>query len=159
MIYIIDGHNLIPKLPGLSLETVDDELRLIERLQVFCRIQRATVQVFFDRAPAGFSGVRSFGAVRAHFVPQGTTADDAIARHLQRLGKNARGQGLVSSDRRVQAEGKSAGAQVISSESFAALVLAAEAKAVEITRTEEKNLSAREVEDWLDFFKSRPKDS
>ena len=83
MIYIVDGHNLIPKLPGLSLEALDDELRLIERLQVFCRIQRSSVQVFFDRAPAGYSGARSFGSVRAHFVPQGTIADDAIARHLQ----------------------------------------------------------------------------
>jgi uncharacterized protein len=159
MIYIVDGHNLIPKLPGLSLEAVDDELRLIERLQVFCRIQRASIQVFFDRAPAGFSGARSFGSVRAHFVPVGTIADDAIARHLQRLGKNARTQTLVSSDRRVMAEGRSVGAQVISSEAFASLILVAEAKAAETTRTEDKRLSAGEVDEWLELFKTRPKDS
>lgn len=159
MIYIVDGHNLIPKLPGLSLEAVDDELRLIEKLQVFCRIQRSSVQVFFDKAPAGFSGARSFGLVRAHFVPQGTIADDAIARHLQRLGKAARNQTLVSSDRRVQAEGRSAGARVMSSETFASLVLEAEAKAAETVRTGEKPLSAGEVDDWLEIFKSGRKNS
>lgn len=159
MIYIIDGHNLIPKLPGLSLEQLDDELRLIERLQVFCRINRSSVQVFFDQAPAGFSGVRSFGLVRAHFVPQGTIADDAITRHLGRLGKAARNQTLVSSDRRVQAEGRAAGAQVVSSEAFASLILAAEAKAAEFARTENKKLSQGEVDEWLELFKSRRKDS
>jgi uncharacterized protein len=159
MIYIVDGHNLIPKLPGLSLEQIDDELRLIERLQVFCRINRSSIQVFFDQAPAGFSGARSFGMVRAHFVPQGTIADDAITRHLQRLGKVARNQTLVSSDRRVQAEGRAAGAQVVSSEAFASLILAAEAKAAETARTEDKSLSSGEVDEWLELFKSRPKDS
>jgi predicted RNA-binding protein with PIN domain len=159
MIYIVDGHNLIPKLPGLSLDAVDDELRLIERLQVFCRIQRSSVQVFFDRAPAGFSGARSFGSVRAHFVPAGTIADDAIARHLQRLGKAARNQTLVSSDRRVQAEGRSAGAQVLSSETFAGLILDAEAKAAETARTAGQPLSVGEVDEWLELFKARRKDS
>ena len=159
MIYIIDGHNLIPKMPGLSLEDVDDELRLIERLQTFCRIRRCRVEVFFDRAPAGFSGARSFGAVRAHFVRQGMIADDAITLHLQKLGKEARNQTLVSSDRRVQAEGHSAWAAVISSEEFAGQVLEAEARAVESARTADKPLSTGEVDEWLEFFKSHPKDS
>lgn len=159
MIYIIDGHNLVPKLPGLSLEDVDDELRLIERLQVFCRIRRAHVEVFFDRAPAGYSGARSFGAVRAHFVRQGMIADDAITRHLQRLGKEARNQVLVSSDHRVQNEGRHAGAQVLSSEEFAGQVLEAEARAAEIARTEDKPLSPGEVDEWMELFKGRNKKS
>lgn len=159
MIYIVDGHNLIPKLPGLSLEDADDELRLIERLQTFCRIRRCRVEVFFDRAPAGFSGARSFGSVRAHFVRQGRIADDAITLHLQKLGKEARNQTLVSSDRRVQAEGHAAGAAVISSEEFAGMLLEAEARAAESARSTDKPLSAGEVDEWLEFFKSHPKDS
>ena len=30
---IIDGHNLIPKVRGLSLQRLDDELELIQKLQ------------------------------------------------------------------------------------------------------------------------------
>ena len=36
MPYLIDGHNLIPKL-GLRLESLDDEMELIAILQEFCR--------------------------------------------------------------------------------------------------------------------------
>ena len=29
---VIDGHNLIPKIPGLRLDDPDDEMKLIEKL-------------------------------------------------------------------------------------------------------------------------------
>ena len=35
MSYLIDGHNLIPKIPGLTLRQMDDENELIEILQRF----------------------------------------------------------------------------------------------------------------------------
>ena len=37
MPYLIDGHNLIPKL-GLRLDSVDDEMELVAILQEFCRL-------------------------------------------------------------------------------------------------------------------------
>ncbi len=37
---IIDGHNLIPKVRGLSLQRLDDELELIQKLQTYCRVRR-----------------------------------------------------------------------------------------------------------------------
>ena len=37
MPYLIDGHNLIPKVRGLSLQSMDDEMELVELLQEFCR--------------------------------------------------------------------------------------------------------------------------
>ena len=40
MPYLIDGHNLIPKL-GLRLDLPDDEMQLIGILQEFCRLQTA----------------------------------------------------------------------------------------------------------------------
>ena len=43
MPYLIDGHNLIPKL-GLRLDSLDDEEQLIPRLQEFCRLRRAQVE-------------------------------------------------------------------------------------------------------------------
>ena len=67
MPYLIDGHNLIPKL-GLRLDSIDDEMELIAILQGFCRVERKQVEVFFDGAPAPQAGTRKLGAVSAHFV-------------------------------------------------------------------------------------------
>ncbi|HSQ39873.1 MAG TPA: hypothetical protein VLM78_06910, partial [Anaerolineales bacterium] len=81
MPYLIDGHNLIPKL-GLRLDSMDDEMELTAILQEFCRLERKQVEVYFDGAPTPHAGTRKLGTVTAHFVPLGTTADDAIRRRL-----------------------------------------------------------------------------
>lgn len=120
--YIIDGHNLIPKLSGLSLADLDDEEKLIERLQVFARVKRARVEVFFDDAPPGQAGMRKYGAIRAHFVPIASEADQAIRAYLDQLGKNASRWTVVSSDRRVQADARECGAKRVTSDVFAVLL-------------------------------------
>ncbi len=118
--YLIDGHNLIPKIPGRSLRDMDDEQELIDVLQRYCTARRRDVEVFFDKAPVGYPATRNYGRVMAHFVRIGTTADDAIRRRLDALGNAARNATVVSSDRQVQSEAKSHGAAVIPSEAFAA---------------------------------------
>ena len=75
---LIDGHNLIPKIRGLSLSDENDEEKLIQILQDYCRIKRKTVEVYFDGAPMDHAGTRNFGNVKAHFIRKGTTADDMI---------------------------------------------------------------------------------
>ena len=67
MPYVVDGHNLIPKL-GLRLDSPDDEMELVAILQEFARLKRQQVEVYFDGAPIGHAGTRSLGTVRAHFV-------------------------------------------------------------------------------------------
>jgi len=58
MPYLIDGHNLIPKM-GLRLEDFDDELALMEQLNEFCRLsRRGQVEVYFDNAPIGYPETR-----------------------------------------------------------------------------------------------------
>lgn len=52
MPYLIDGHNLIPKL-GLRLDSPDDELELTAILQEFSRLSRHAAEVYFDGAPTG----------------------------------------------------------------------------------------------------------
>lgn len=116
---LIDGHNLIPKIPGWSLQNIDDEQQLIEALQPYLTAHPGEIEVFFDQAPPGFSGPRRYGRILAHFVRQGQTADNAIRVRLDQLGKNARNVSVVSSDRQVQGEARSHGASVISSEEFA----------------------------------------
>ncbi len=119
MTFIIDGHNLIPRMPGMDLSDVDDEEKLIRSLQDYCRLRRTSVEVYFDQAPAGFAGERRVGQVRAHFVRTGRTADEMIMSRLNQLGKRAKNVRVVSSDRQVQAAARAAHAGVISSEEFA----------------------------------------
>ncbi|HSL42998.1 MAG TPA: NYN domain-containing protein [Anaerolineales bacterium] len=152
MPYLIDGHNLIPKL-GLRLDSMDDELELIVILQEFCRLERKKVEVFFDGAPAPHAGTRKLGAVTAHFVRLGNTADNAIRKQLKALKKSARNWTVVSSDRQVQAEARAAQAEVISSDSFAAMLKQARNSAPKSTN--DKKLSQQEVDDWLKLFEER----
>src|SRR5687767_3960040 len=152
MPYLIDGHNLIPKL-GLHLDSVDDEMELITILQEFCRLERKQVEVFFDGAPTPHAGIRKLGAVTAHFVRLGTTADNAIRIRLKNLGKGAKNWTVVSSDRQVQTEARARQAEVISSEAFASILKQAQNSASKPTH--DRELSKQEVEEWLKVFEKR----
>ena len=148
---IIDGHNLIPKVRGLSLRRLDDEMELIQRLQTYCRVRRKSVEVYFDKAAPGRQEARSFGAVKAHFVSESSNADTAIRQALHKLGKKARNWEVVSSDRQVQSEARAAGVKVVSSEEFAAQLDDALLQAVK-GAGESQGLTADEVDHWLDVF-------
>lgn len=158
MPYLIDGHNLIPKVPGLSLQEMDDEQHLIEMLQEFCRRQRKQAEVFFDNAPPG--GVRALrlGSVTARFVRQGVAADDAIRKRLGNLGRAARNWTVVSSDHAVQAEARAAQAQIISSESFARLLVRVLSEVPADQEGGEAVLNAEELDEWLHLFGSDERD-
>jgi uncharacterized protein len=151
---IIDGHNLIPNVSGLNLQALDDEQGLIDRLKVFSAVRRKPIEVYFDRAPAGKSGIRSFGSVKAHFIREGTTADQAIIARVRKLGKTAGNWTVVSSDRRVQVEVRALGAKVVNSQAFAA-------EMSEAILTSQRNpgpgksLTEGEVEEWLRLFNEK----
>jgi predicted RNA-binding protein with PIN domain len=155
MPYLIDGHNLIPKL-GLRLDSMDDELELVAILQEFCRLERRQVEVYFDGAPAGHAGTRSLGAVKAHFVRLGHSADKAIRTRLIKMGKDTKNWSVVSSDRQVQTDALSLRAQTISSEEFAKLLAHARSSAPE-REPSQSGLSSTEVNEWLDIFNSEKK--
>lgn len=154
MAYIIDGHNLIPKIPGLSLEAVDDEEQLILLLQEFCRRTQKKVEVYFDNAPPGQSRSRTYGIVTARFVRSGSTADEAIRSRLARMGRSARNWTVVSSDHEVQVSAQSARARSITSEEFAALLLRSLSDSTpDSSKGQEYPLSPEEVEDWIELFR------
>ena len=150
MPYLIDGHNLIPKL-GLRLESLDDEAELITRLQEFCRLRRAQVEVFFDGAPPGQAASRQVGMVMAHFVRLGSSADAAIENRLSKLGRAARNWTVVSSDGRIQRAARAVHSGVLSSEEFTAELSRVQAMGTTLLK-HTATLGADEVEEWLDFF-------
>ena len=163
MNYIIDGHNLISKIPTLSLSMLDDEQRLIELLNRFGQDSRHRMEVYFDGAPVGQAGEGNYGRVRAHFVSRRLTADDAIRNRLAKLGRAARNWVVVTSDRGVQSAAHAAHAQVMSAEDFASHVHARlhQARAGSADGVPEQPirevLSEAEVNEWLMIFTERGK--
>jgi predicted RNA-binding protein with PIN domain len=155
MPYLIDGHNLIPKL-GLRLDSVDDEMELVAILQEFARLERSQIEVYFDGAPSPHAGTRSLGTVKAHFVHLGQTADNAILARLKKMGKGAKNWSVVSSDRQVQTDAHNLHAQVISSDEFAGILVRARSSAPK-PELSQRGLSSTEVNEWLDIFKSGKK--
>ncbi len=154
MPYLVDGHNLIPKVPGMSLNEFDDERALIELLVTFCNRRRQQVEVFFDNAPAGGSPVRTFGGlVIARFIRQGKTADEAIHLRLERLGRQSRNWTVVSSDHAVQASARRAQARMLTSEAFATLMLGqVDDQAVDRGADPDAGVKPEEMDDWLKLF-------
>lgn len=152
MPYLIDGHNLIPKL-GLQLDSLDDEMQLVGVLQEFARISRREVEVYFDGAPAGQARTRRFGVVTAHFVRLGSTADAAIKQHLKRLGKGARNWTVVTSDRDIRATAREVHAKLATSDEFAAQ-LKGMPRGKEGT-TGEAEMTEEELAEWLRLFRNK----
>ena len=152
MPYLIDGHNLIPKL-GLRLDSLDDELDLAGRLNEFSRLSRKSgLEVYFDNAAPGSPQTRRVGLLTAHFIRRPRIADEAIRQRLKKLGRTAGNWTVVSSDHAVQASARSAGARVISSEEFAAIVLQVLRNGPPASEPAVR-MSERELEEWVKFFR------
>ncbi len=150
MDYLIDGHNLIPHVPGLSLRDPDDEQRLAEQVLAFCRAGRHRAEVYFDGAPPAQARRQNLGGrVTLIFVARGRTADDAIRARLHGLGRAARNVAVVTSDRQVQAAARAAGARVIPSSAFARRLRAAPPPPA---AEKPAALAPDEVEEWLRLF-------
>jgi predicted RNA-binding protein with PIN domain len=152
MPYLVDGHNLVPHVPGLSLSALDDERRLIDLLRTFARRTRRKVTVYFDRAAPGGAPAASGSPVTARFVSSPDTADRAIQRHLKRLGREARNWTVVSSDNEVRQAARIAGARSQTSQDFARLLLEGPVS----TSPEEKPdppFGQDELEKWASLFK------
>ena len=149
MPYMIDGHNLIGKIPGLRLDDLDDERELIEILQGYCQQTGKDVEIYFDRSASGHARASVHGRVIARFVRSGETADQAMSRHLKRLGNAASNWTVISSDREVQNAAKRARARVISSDEFSRDLTAGP----KMDKSgESPRISDDEVDEWLDLF-------
>ena len=151
MIMIIDGHNLIPHMPGINLADPDDEMQLIQMVQSYCRIRRKSAEVYFDRAPAGQARTFNAGRVKAVFVRTGRTADDAIMDRLKQLGKRARNCTVISSDRQVQQAARAVHAAVLSAAAFAAEWRELSEQSPELERPD-KPLTDDELAYWQALF-------
>ena len=167
MIYLIDGHNLIGKLPDIQLSDPDDEQKLVKRLNDWCLLDnRRKIKVFFDAGEFGGLGdMLSRPAVRVQFSRVGQTADSVIVQFLQTI-KNPQEFTLVTSDREIIYAARKRRVGYILSEEFA-ILLAEELQPDPKTETEEikpeekgaeseVDVSDSEVQTWLRAFENAP---
>lgn len=153
MLVIVDGHNLVPKIPGLSLSDFDDEMKLVKLLQEYARLRRRQVEVYFDNPPPGQPRVRKVGTIHVRFARPGYNADEEIRSRLAQLGSAARNSIVVSSDQRVQVYARGARAQVASSENFSQELQATlETPQSGKDSQKEETLNVAEINYWLRIF-------
>jgi predicted RNA-binding protein with PIN domain len=149
MPYLIDGHNLIGKMPDVSLQDIDDESDLINKLNRYFQYVRKKAIVFFDRG--SLLGKSKFGSafLEVRFIRAPKTADEAIIQKLVDMKGNARNFSVVSSDRWVAGKARQAGARTISSEEFV-LILRENSKQAKMNHQDHEN----DTEYWLKTFRS-----
>lgn len=155
MPYLIDGHNLIGALPGHDLRDPEDELKLIRVLRAFCASQRAQIIVYFDRGIPGGRNPPAGGGVTVRFVRPPATADSAIARHLEQVGREAPNWVVVSSDASVAQAARRAGARPLSSREFSRQLVNASAPPASPEKPEAP-VAPEEIEAWEALFRRRP---
>ncbi|MFQ5342516.1 MAG: NYN domain-containing protein [Anaerolineae bacterium] len=152
MKYLIDGHNLIARLPDLSLADPDDEIELIRLLARWrWRHKSPPVTVVFDPGDvAVYGGHRTQqSGIAVQYAPFGSDADAVLIR-LIRARRQPAQLAVVTSDREIQAAARQAGARTISAEEFAGELTPPAAAQDDIPR--DKPLSPDEVKAWLDIF-------
>ena len=119
MPYLIDGHNLIGRMRGMSLQDPDDEAALLLRLRAFCARESTTATVYFDGAVLSAMKEPPRSGVTARFVAPPQSADSAIRHRLERLGREGPNWTVVTSDAAVAEAARRSRARVESSEAFA----------------------------------------
>lgn len=152
MKYLIDGHNLIGRLPDLSLADPHDEARLIRLLARWrWRHNNPPVTVVFDPGDFAVHGERrrKQSGITVRYAPYTSDADAVLMRLIERSRQPAQ-LTVVSSDREIRSAARRQGARTISAGAFAGELTAPPAPEEE--PMEEPPLSPEEVEAWLRLF-------
>jgi predicted RNA-binding protein with PIN domain len=149
---LIDGHNLVPKIKGLSLSMDDDEMVLIQILGEYTRLTRKKLEVYFDKAPIDKSGTRKYGTITAHFVREGSTADEAIIQRIRKMGRKARNVKVISSDQHILRQVQACQAETLTSDLFAKEIERVLATSPGGGKPDPQKMSEVEIENWLNLF-------
>lgn len=156
MAYLIDGHNLIGVLSGMSLSDVDDEAQLVGLLRGFLSRTRRKGRVVFDRGATGLAPSLNTPTLAVTFARPPRTADDIILDLVARE-RNPRGLIVVSGDGRLQTATRQRGAVVVSALDFAQQLVAPAPRRAAARDEDGPRLSAEEVAAWERLFQNKPK--
>lgn len=162
MNYLIDGHNLIARTPGLSLSDPDDEAKLVSLLRSWAAADpRRKVIVIFDAGlPAGEDRRLSRGGVKVIFAPNNATADKLLLRRVAEV-RDAAAYTVVSSDAAITTAAARRRIPVQRSEVFAADMMAdrtfGRQEKAQSDRPEPPAMDSNELQEWLTLFGPEPK--
>ena len=155
---LVDGHNLIPRVSGLSLDDPKAVVRLVERLRSYHGRTRKKIIVFFDQGlPAGRSRPLSTSGVTVVFAPPRSDADAIIRQRLEKHA-NPREVTVVTSDIDLLRAAQARGAHTITADEFAqGLSLRAISAPTDDTGgLKERPLTPEEVDEMLRLFGEEP---
>lgn len=152
MTYLIDGHNLIPHVAGLSLDQLDDEEGLITLLVDLSIKKNCQVEVYFDHGHLNNEREFRRGRVHVHFVLSPMIADSAILARLLGIGKAAKNYIVVTSDQNVQNRARRIGATVMPSQKFAQLLKNTDNKKGPSRQEQKPANNEKEIDEWMKLF-------
>jgi predicted RNA-binding protein with PIN domain len=149
---LIDGHNLIGRLQGISLADPDDEEQLVRRLMSYAAHSGKQITVVFDPGDTyAPPRTRRYGRVTAILAAQGTTADSVVVRTVQR--SHNPGEWLVvTSDQELAGRVSRMGARTRSAGAFVADL---DDQAAGSGDRQDAPLSSAEVDAWMALFKRK----
>src|SRR5690606_9334211 len=146
-----DGHNLIGQLPDISLDDPNDEALLVQKLAGFVARTNKRCVVIFDHGLPGGKSRMSTRAVQVVFASQRSSADRVMMERIKKI-KDPRNWVAVSSDNDVLEAAKLLKMQTLRSTEFAELLEAPPPPEIDEGAQADVNLSAEEVDEWLNFF-------
>ncbi len=156
---LIDGHNLIGQIPGISLSDPDDEAKLVQLLRSYAVRKRARqVIVVFDHGVYGHPhSLNGYGVV-CHFALSPQDADSQLIRRMKALNR-PREWALVTSDRAVARAAQDCGVRVIDARAFATELTGPPKHAKPAPAPDQKReirMSDAEIAEWMRLFGEEP---
>lgn len=152
MPYLIDGHNLIAKLPDIDLSDPDDEAKLVNKLKGFVARRRTTCTVIFDGGLPGGASTLSTRSVKVIFAAAHHADADALIKRRIHKTRDARNWTLVTSDRKILAEARSQRMRQMSAADFARELARGARTRSHGEEAEPPPQTDEEIDEWLDIF-------
>lgn len=153
---LVDGHNLIGQVPGLSLADADDEAQLVQLLRRYSTAKRGRqVVVVFDHGVYGHPQQLNGYGISCYFARSPRDADAELIKRLRAITR-PRDWTLVTSDRQIASVAAERGVKTIAAHEFARQ-LAEHPAAARPARPPahakpDVRLSPAEIEEWLRIF-------
>ena len=159
MNFLIDGHNLIGQMPGISLSDEDDEAKLVMVLRGFATAdRRRSLVIVFDHGVYGHPSLNGYG-ITCHFARSPQDADEQI---ITRIGKIERPSEwrVITSDRIVARAAADRNIHVISSHDFARQLSGPppQTSVQPVEKPRDVRLSPAQVNEWLRIFGEQPEE-
>jgi predicted RNA-binding protein with PIN domain len=148
---MIDGHNLIGKLPDISLDDPNDEALLVQKLNAFTARTGKECVVVFDHGIPGGSSRMGTRKVQVVFASGRSTADRVMIERMNKI-PDPRGWIVVSSDHEVVSTARRRSMATMHAEEFVILLQSPPRPVVDEGERSDVSLSDDEINEWLDLF-------